>query len=240
MNEVAFLEELSKIAYDASTRDIEQFGPPGQWSGAVAGVLGDEKRRGIQKFWRSLTSEQKKAARTAFSKRMDKAVPFRHPTSVRGVKTRLSRRGVQWNTGEFREWCASTFNEPHLDKMDNETLLRVRRAALARWGKKKRKKGQLSPERRRKLSMKKPAGYAKWSHARRRAWRKARDFTDTITTTDRAEWNTYLRRSGIHSGGSLRKDHVGFYVATHRVRSPSYPSPSAIPKGRIRFINSTS
>lgn len=40
-------------------------------------------------------------------------------------------------------------------------------------------------------------------------------------------------------GVSLRKDAKGYYVATHRARSDSYPSPDKIPDSKVEFIRST-
>ena len=38
---------------------------------------------------------------------------------------------------------------------------------------------------------------------------------------------------------SLGKDKDGYFVYTHRARSPSYPSPDKIPLAKIKFISST-
>lgn len=40
-------------------------------------------------------------------------------------------------------------------------------------------------------------------------------------------------------GVALKKDSKGFFVHTHRARSKSFPSPSAIPKGAVAFVEST-
>lgn len=57
-----------------------------------------------------------------------------------------------------------------------------------------------------------------------------------VTSDDRAE----LRRHyGARLECSMGRDDDGFYVYTHRARSKSYPSPSAIPRDRIKFIGST-
>lgn len=56
-----------------------------------------------------------------------------------------------------------------------------------------------------------------------------------------AAGDEYVPKNGDprYEGVSLRKDKDGFYVATHRARSKSYPSPEKIPDGRIEFIRST-
>ncbi len=42
-----------------------------------------------------------------------------------------------------------------------------------------------------------------------------------------------------YDGVSIRQDDDGYFVHTHRARSKSYPSPEAIPKDKIDFIEST-
>ena len=53
------------------------------------------------------------------------------------------------------------------------------------------------------------------------------------------EYEEFRAKHGKNSGVSLARDKDGFYVYTHRARSKSYPSPGAIPKDRVKFIEST-
>jgi len=50
---------------------------------------------------------------------------------------------------------------------------------------------------------------------------------------------TFPRKSGRFRGVSIGRDKDGFFVMTHRARSPSYESIEAIPNRVIRFIAST-
>jgi hypothetical protein len=49
---------------------LRVYGPPRQWSGAVAGLLTASQRAGMQKAWREMTSEQRKATKAAFRAKM--------------------------------------------------------------------------------------------------------------------------------------------------------------------------
>lgn len=60
---------------------------------------------------------------------------------------------------------------------------------------------------------------------------------DGVTGADRGELRRHMGKS--HLGCSMGRDKDGFYVYTHRARSKSYPRPGAIPKDRVRFVEST-
>jgi hypothetical protein len=50
---------------------------------------------------------------------------------------------------------------------------------------------------------------------------------------------TYCKHSGRYSGVSIGRDKNGFFAATHRARSKSYPSPGKIPAKDLKWIKST-
>ena len=50
---------------------------------------------------------------------------------------------------------------------------------------------------------------------------------------------TYCRHSGRYSGVSIGRDEDGYFVATHRARSESYPDPAKIPLKKLAWIRST-
>jgi len=50
---------------------------------------------------------------------------------------------------------------------------------------------------------------------------------------------THPHQGGRFRGVSVGRDKNGYFVATHRARSPSFPSPDKIPRSYIRFIEST-
>lgn len=54
-----------------------------------------------------------------------------------------------------------------------------------------------------------------------------------------AERGELYKHFGKKPGCSLGRDKDGFYVYTHRARSKSFPRPSAIPKDKIKFVDST-
>lgn len=57
-----------------------------------------------------------------------------------------------------------------------------------------------------------------------------------VTPEDRVEFKTAHGDQEC----SLKKDGKGYYVTTHRARSPSYPRPSHIPRSKVEFVSSTS
>lgn len=50
---------------------------------------------------------------------------------------------------------------------------------------------------------------------------------------------TYPKQSGRYAGCSVGRDKQGYFVFTHRARSPSYDTPQQIPDSRIKWIEST-
>jgi hypothetical protein len=50
---------------------------------------------------------------------------------------------------------------------------------------------------------------------------------------------TSPKQSGKWNGVSIGRDKDGFFCCTHRARSKSYPHPSKIPTGRIKWVEST-
>jgi hypothetical protein len=63
----------------------------------------------------------------------------------------------------------------------------------------------------------------------------AADKSPSVSSSDRAR---FKKKHG-DVGCSLKRDDKGFYVATHRARSSSYPSPESIPSARVKFVEST-
>lgn len=55
---------------------IVEAGPPAEWSGAVAAILGLERRKRIQAFWRKASSTTKHRLRQMFYERMDSKSPL--------------------------------------------------------------------------------------------------------------------------------------------------------------------
>jgi hypothetical protein len=55
----------------ASKSDLVEFGPPNEWSGAVAGLLGEERRKKLKKLWESLGKAEKDKIQAEFEKNFD-------------------------------------------------------------------------------------------------------------------------------------------------------------------------
>jgi hypothetical protein len=47
---------------------------------------------------------------------------------------------------------------------------------------------------------------------------------------------TWCKHSGRYRGVSIGRDDDGYFVATHRARSKSYPYPGAIPEKELAWI----
>lgn len=61
-----------------------------------------------------------------------------------------------------------------------------------------------------------------------------------VTDSSQTAKQELVARVGDKANGvSLKKDSRGWYVGTHRARSASYPTVSAIPKSKVTFIEST-
>lgn len=54
----------------ATIKDLEVWGPPSGWSGAVGGALGAEKRTALKAKWRTLTATQRDRVRKRFRAKM--------------------------------------------------------------------------------------------------------------------------------------------------------------------------
>lgn len=50
---------------------------------------------------------------------------------------------------------------------------------------------------------------------------------------------TWCKHSGRYNGVSIGRDEDGYFAATHRARSESYPSPGEIPMRKLKWIRST-
>ena len=57
-----------------------------------------------------------------------------------------------------------------------------------------------------------------------------------LTSVERSQ---VKNKFGSNPGCSFAKDKDGCYCYTHRARSKSYPTINQIPKGRVKFIEST-
>lgn len=90
----AYLDELAKNARPSAARLLRAYGPPNEWSGAVAGMLGPQGRAEVTKLWRSLSKEEKAKALAAWRKAMRE--PEKTAADVRVMLQRLSNaKGVR-------------------------------------------------------------------------------------------------------------------------------------------------
>jgi hypothetical protein len=54
---------------------LTQYGPPGQWSGAVAGTMNADRRAMLQRAWRAATKGEKARINQSFAKHMETDMP---------------------------------------------------------------------------------------------------------------------------------------------------------------------
>lgn len=73
-------------------------GPPDEWSGAVAGVLGEEMRKKIKSLWHSLSPAQKKEVRSKWEKKMlsKKESKFAEENKIRPSGTDMGAKEGDW------------------------------------------------------------------------------------------------------------------------------------------------
>jgi uncharacterized membrane protein (UPF0127 family) len=77
LNGALYLKTWGKRTLDesipkkASKADLIEFGPPNEWSGAVAGILGPERRKALEAEWNALSKDEKRKIQEEFSKNFD-------------------------------------------------------------------------------------------------------------------------------------------------------------------------
>ncbi len=54
---------------------LTQYGPPTQWSGGVAGSMSEERRRTLQRAWRTATKGEKARINQSFANQMESLMP---------------------------------------------------------------------------------------------------------------------------------------------------------------------
>ncbi len=53
-------------------RSLRWFGPPNEWSGAVAAAIGPEKRRALRVVWEGMSPAERRATEEAFKRNFDR------------------------------------------------------------------------------------------------------------------------------------------------------------------------
>jgi hypothetical protein len=116
---------------------LSTLGPPGEWSGAVAGAVSQEQRQDLLRAWRSMSSEERNTIvakwRERFNAPADKTAEVYSVGSLRrgdtGVWTPAKihaladRRGVKWdNDTAFMDACEKQTGKRHLDAMSPAQL----------------------------------------------------------------------------------------------------------------------
>lgn len=94
---------------------LENFGPPNEWSGAVAAVAGEERRKQMVDAWEEMSESEKKQIQTSFEEKFAGLSERQASLSVRELREELARLGVG-----HRDHIATSI-ETRLERM-NERL----------------------------------------------------------------------------------------------------------------------
>jgi len=71
VGKIAAMFQLAKAATKNPRKMLESFGPPIEWSGAIAMAIGPENRKALKDAWEALSAEEKKAVQAKFDANMD-------------------------------------------------------------------------------------------------------------------------------------------------------------------------